>query len=219
MKGNRVTLEDAVYIENLIVGGQLKGPVLELGAGYGGATCRSQVSRAGMAYVATDMFPSQGVDVVADFADPVGTAAAFQGMEFKTVLVLNVLEHTFDPIRVLDTALQRLSVGGRLVVITPTVWTLHGYPIDCCRLLPDWYVTYAELRGCQLLHQHFEYLGYGRIRDFMDKEGRARLPRPVEATNPWRGRWSRTVHKIFNTFGRSMAFPSHVAIGAVLVRK
>lgn len=214
-----MTLEDSVYVNKLLADGQLGGPVLELGAGYGGETCRTQVEGTGLHYVATDMFMSKGVDVVADFADPVGSARAFQGKKFRTVLVLNVLEHTFDPIRILDTALQLIPAGGKLVVIAPAVWALHGYPVDCCRLLPDWFMRFAELRDCELSQQHFEYLGYGRVGDYVDKEGKARLPIPLETAGALRITWSKVIHKVFRTFGRGMSFPSHLAIGAVLVRK
>lgn len=213
-----MTEADAAYITKLLTDHVLEGPVLELGAGYGGSTCRQQVMAAGLEYSATDMTPSEGVEYVADFSNPSEAAKVFNGKKFGTVLVLNVLEHTFDPLRILDCALDLLLPNGKLVVIVPAVWTLHSYPIDCCRLLPDWYERYAATRKCELRREYFDYVGLGRVNEVVDNEGSRHFPSPSGGTGSWSYWWSRAIHKIFNTYGRGMAFPSHIAIGAVFVR-
>ena len=125
-----------------------------------------------------------------------------------------MLEHTFNPIRILDNAKRLLDIDGSLVVITPAVWTLHKYPIDCYRMLPNWYERYAESRKMILDQECFEYLGYGGVDSYLDVNGDYKFPPPKEeGVAYWR---SRIVHRLFHTFGRGMVFPSHFAIGAVI---
>lgn len=212
--GVKLTESDAGYIETLIKDGVLSGPVLELGAGYGGATCRELIANSGLEYYATDMVASEGVAYVADFSNPANIADVFGSNQFGCVLVLNVLEHTFSPITILDCALSLVRSGGKLVVITPAIWTLHNFPIDCYRLLPNWYEQFAVTRRCDLLPQYFNYVGYGRVNNYIDQDGNYQFPSPAADSKfkYWR---SRVIQKIFNTYGRGMAFSSHVAIGAV----
>jgi len=82
------------------------------------------------------------------------------------VLVLNVLEHTFDPLRVIDHARMLLKPGGRLVLLTPAVWPLHAYPFDAWRILPNLYEQYAERNGLLLLRDYFEYIGRDPVDTF-----------------------------------------------------
>lgn len=211
-----MTEPDLNYIRRLVAQRKIVGPVLELGAGYGGVTCRKIIGDAGFSYYASDMYPSPGVDYVVDFESESIEDVFPSDIKFKSILVLNVLEHAFSPIRILDNAKKLLAQDGALVVITPAVWTLHKYPVDCYRILPDWYERYSASRGMKLDRDCFEYLGYGRVDSHRDANGDQRFPPPKEqGVSYWK---SRIVHRVFNTFGRAMAFPSHVAIGAVLSR-
>lgn len=208
-----MTEHDVLYIRRLIDKNIITGPVLELGAGYGGDTCKQLIAGEGLQYHSTDITFSQGVDYVADFeSDDIFTYFS-DNVKFKTVLILNVLEHTFNPIRVLDNARKLLDQDGRLVVITPCVWVLHDYPIDCYRMLPNFYERYAETRKMILDPTYFEYLEHGLIASNRDANGDYRLPLPSVGFSYWK---SRVVHRLFNTFGRGMYCPSHVAIGAVI---
>ena len=212
-----MTEPDLRYVQRLIAGGVIAGPVLELGADYGGQTCRDAIRNAGFEYYSSDVVQSPGVDFVANFEHRSSVEHAFETAErFGTILILNVLEHTFDPVAVLDNAARLLSGPGSLVVITPAVWTLHDYPIDCYRLLPHFYEQYASRRGMKLNADYFEFVELGRLRDHVDAEGRYRFPLPTQSRlKYWR---SRVVQKLFNTYGRGMVFPCHVAIGAVLTK-
>jgi SAM-dependent methyltransferase len=122
-----------------------------------------------------------------------------------------VLEHTFDPIRVLDNAATLLRPGGALVALTPSVWPLHNYPLDAWRILPNFYEEYAKRRGLDLLADYFEY-GLARSRISGMRTGRTTIRHPVGPG--FAIGVSRVVHKAFNTFGRSMFQPSHVAVAA-----
>lgn len=209
-----MTEPDLIYIRRLIAQRKIVGPVLELGAGYGGATCRKIISDAGFVYYASDMHSSPGVDFVADFESDSIEGVFPLDIKFKSILVLNVLEHAFNPIRILDNAKKLLDDEGSLVVITPAVWRLHNYPIDCYRILPDWYERYASSRNMLLDRRYFEYLGYGRVDSHLDACGAVKFPPPEEQRmSYWK---SRIVHRLLNTFGRRMLFPNHLAVGAVM---
>ena len=206
---------DQAWVAGLVETNIIRGPVLELGTGYGGATCRSIFEGAGVPYVGTDMEPGPGVDIAANFERDEDMALLRAAGPFGTILILNVLEHTFDPIRVLDNARSLLTRGGALVVLTPAVWPLHSYPIDTWRILPDFYEQYARRKDMNLLRDHFDFVGFGPVDAFRDASGAASFPPP--ASTAWKRIIGRSVHKAFNTFGRGMFQPSHIAVGAILI--
>jgi SAM-dependent methyltransferase len=206
---------DQDWVAMLLKANVFAGPVLELGTGYGGATCRAVVEAAGLRYLGTDVMPGAGVDIAANFERADDMAALRSAGPFGAVLILNVLEHTFEPIRVLDNARTLLKPGGALVVLTPAVWPLHSYPIDTWRILPDFYQEYGKRKGMRLLRERFDFVGFGPVDAFRDAGAAPSFPPP--ANSPWKMLLGRSVHKAFNTFGRAMFQPSHVAVGAVLI--
>lgn len=191
----------------------LLGPVLELGTGYGGDTCREMVLASRLPYFGTDLIKTPAVDFVADFERAEDLRVFASSELFGTVLILNVLEHTFDPIRILDNAVTLLKPGGCCVTITPSIWPLHNFPIDTWRPLPNFYEEYARRRGLELNRAHFDYVGLGSIDQFRDAQGNYTYPPP--SSHCLGSVWSRGIHKIFNTAGRGMFHPSHIAIGAL----
>jgi SAM-dependent methyltransferase len=210
-----MTNDDIDYIAKLLGAGMIQSPCLELGASYGGFTSKALIERAGIEYRATDMTPGRDLDYVADFERPVQDVRdVFQkNQEFGSALVLNVLEHTFDPIQVLDNVFELLRDGGTCIIVTPAIWPLHTYPYDCYRLLPNFYEEYCKRRSVELIPEFFEYVGKGSVRTESTDAGYA-FPSP--GRNKAHFFFSRVVHKLFNTFGRGMMFPSHVAVGAVM---
>lgn len=160
--------QDLAWVQRLIDKQTISGPVLELGAGYGGATAKSLLEKAGLAYYGTDIHkPADGggVDFVADFEDSAQMSVFTKLAPFGTILILNVLEHTFEPVRILDNALSLLRPHGALAVLTPAIWPLHDWPMDSVRLLPNFYEEYGKRRGLELLADCFEYVGYGKVRN------------------------------------------------------
>jgi SAM-dependent methyltransferase len=206
---------DLAYIRRLIADNVISGPVLELGVGYGGVTSRSVIEAAGLRYYGTDMSHGEGVDYQADFERPEEMAVFQPIVPVGSVLILNVLEHTFDPIRVLDNAATLVRTGGSLVVSTPAVWPLHNYPMDAWRILPNFYEEYAKRRGWRLLERYFDYVGFGPVKDFRNPDATYSFPPPGKPG--LRYGLSRAIHKTFNTFGRSMFQPSHIAVGATFL--
>jgi SAM-dependent methyltransferase len=213
-----MTGPDLQYVEELLARGLVGDPVLELGAGYGGATCRERVEASGRRYVATDVGAGPGVDVVADFESGNGCEAAAARGPFGTVLVLNVLEHVLEPAAVLDNALRILVPGGTLVTVTPCAWPVHRWPVDCARLLPDWHRRYAATRGLALDEATFRYVGYGPVGAFRSRSGEERLP-PAGSGRALHRAYSRLVHGLFFTFGRETQHEPRIAVGAVYMTK
>jgi SAM-dependent methyltransferase len=210
-----VTENDLAFVESCLESRHIRGTILELGGGYGGETCRELLTARGMKYYCTDMCENGArVDFIAHFETGEGIETISSKVSFETVLVLNVLEHTFEPIKVLDNAASLLVVGGKIVAATPCVWPIHNYPVDCCRLLPDWYRKYAKRSGLKLVESHFVFIGYEAINAF--RIGDLDQFPPDHRMLGVAGLRSRIVHKLFNTYGRGMLFRPHIAIGAVL---
>jgi SAM-dependent methyltransferase len=207
---------DLEYVDRLIADGQVAGPVLELGTGYGGSTCRELVTRRGLAYFGTDLAPGPGVDFAADFERPEDMTVFGPAAPFGSILVLNVLEHTFDPIRVLDHVRTLLRPGGSLVIIVPAIWNLHNYPMDAWRVLPNFYEVYATRRGMTLHPKYFEYIDYGPVHEFRNPDSTYVFP---PAHRRRQQSWARrTALGTLNWLTKSRFTPNHVAIGAVLVQ-
>jgi hypothetical protein len=212
-----MTGSDLTYIDKLLNAGLINSPCLEMGVGYGGSNCKELIKGAGLTYFGTDMSPGKDVDFVANFEEPLETIKDkfTTASMFGSVLILNVLEHTFDPIRVLDNALALLQPKGTCIIITPTVWQLHDYPYDCWRINPNFYEQYCERRSLTLIREYFEYVGFHSVQESLIN-GTYSLPKP----SPKRIQTlkSRILHKIFNTYGRGMFFPSNVATGVVILK-
>jgi SAM-dependent methyltransferase len=208
-----MTGEDIIYIKALIEDRVLQDPVLELGTGYGGTTCRELVLGTGLRYYGTDIESSPHVDFVADFDSEADMRVFEPVAPFGSVLVLNVLEHTFNPVKILDNCLTLLRSGGVLVILTPTIWPLHNYPMDTWRINPNFYEIYAQRRSLHLNRKYTHYVGKGPIEYFRSEDGSYSYPRP--GVSDLHYRYSLVIHKIFNTFGRGVHCPPHLAIAAV----
>ncbi len=207
-----MTFEDLDYIRKILATGIIKGPVLELGAGWGGITSKPLVEAAGLKHVGTNLSEGPEVDVAADFERTDHMARFAAHAPFGSVFILNVLEHTFEPIRILDHALGLIAEGGTLVTITPSMWPIHDYPIDVYRLLPSFYDEYARRRGLELVAETFEYVLQGPVGHHRTAEGGYAFPPPRTG---WRRNWGRVIHRLFGTYGRGMYTVSHSAIAAV----
>lgn len=104
-----MTENDLEYVSRLMDSEIITGPVLELGAGYGGETCKNVIVGAGIEYFPTDITPSAGINFVADFESEDIERFFPPSVKFNCILALNVLEHTFNPIRVLLSTVVKSS--------------------------------------------------------------------------------------------------------------
>ena len=165
------------------------------------------------------MMPGPDVDFVADFEKTSSIEDVFitKNKSFKSVLVLNVLEHVFEPIKVLDNIFTILDDNGICIIITPCIWPLHSYPYDHWRINPNFYEEYCKRRSLLLMYEYFEYIGKGTIFKISGNSRNYAYPTPSQGI--FQTLKSRIIHKVFNTYGRGMFFPSHAAIGAVIQKR
>jgi SAM-dependent methyltransferase len=131
--------------------------VLDVGSLDVNGSCRPLIVARGWEYLGVDVTPGPGVDLLCDMAGEWSAVdATLGGRRFDLVLCLNVLEHVFEPIRVLDNLHRLLEPGGHLLVVTPLVWDLHQWPADYYRLNPDFFRTFAERRGLTVIEDAFQ---------------------------------------------------------------
>jgi SAM-dependent methyltransferase len=139
---------DYAYLRRLIADGTVKGPVLEIGSiDYqgGDGNARSHCQAAGLEWEGADLVDGPGVDRTFDVTDPAAVDAITD--RWQTVLLFNLLEHTYDPISALRNATRLLGPGGVVVVSGPTIWELHDYPVDCWRPMPGFFFEFARREG------------------------------------------------------------------------
>lgn len=209
---------DLEFIHKILNDGLINSPCLELGTGYEGETCRELIVNHGIQYFGTDMKKGERVDFVANFEDPPNKlSTVFKNIGgFSTILALNVLEHTFNPIRVLDNIVNLLVPNGICILVTPVVWSLHDFPYDCWRINPNFYEEYCRRNKLQLIDDYFEYVGFCKVRESKDFDSNYQYPKPWHSQSKLKVLFSRTVHKLFNTHGRGMFMPSHFSVGVVI---
>jgi hypothetical protein len=197
-----MTKGDLDYLMFILDRGLLESPCIELGGGFAEHSAKGLLRSRGIDCATTDLHGD--VDYLVNFeSDDASTAI---DRRFASALVLNVLEHTFDPIRILDNVMKILRPRGSCVVVAPSVWPIHSYPIYCWRVLPDFYREYAKRRGLEIIEDTLLYAGTGA-------SPTNSLPLPGRSSS--HRLYSRIVHRAFNTYGRGMVSPSHVAIAAV----
>lgn len=211
-----MVLDDIEFVEDILKMGLIKSPCLELGVGYEGLNNKCLIVNAGISYIGTDMVPGTDVDFVVNFENSSDNFIKNYKNHFGTVLILNVLEHTFDPIRVLDNVFSVIKDNGTCIIITPTVWPLHSYPYDYWRINPDFYEKYSKIHNYSIIRETFKYIGKHNVDGNLSSDGKYTLPLPTNIKIKYL--LSKSIHKLFNTFGRSMLFPSHIATGVVIIK-
>ncbi|WP_338441302.1 class I SAM-dependent methyltransferase [Synechococcus elongatus IITB4] len=209
---------DYQYVQTLVDQGLLSGRILELGCGYGGKTCEAIFSSlSGCQYYTSDIPNSPySTDYEIDFLSD-DFKVVFDD-KFDVILVLNVLEHVFDPVTFLDRALNLLSSHGSLILLSPVAWPIHHYPFDCVRLLPDFYREYARRRQLIIVDGTFQYVSSGILIPSKTPKNES-LPR-VKSSSSLIYIWSRFIHKVFMTDGRKIyTLPTPQEAIAIALRK
>lgn len=219
--------EDFGFLEQAWAAGLVRGRCLEVGSlnHQGGVhgNCKHTIESWGLRYEGADVMPGPGVDHVLDFTDKKAVERVFGARTFDTLLLFNVLEHVYEPLRLLDNAFTRLVNGGACVISTPLVWELHDFPSDFWRPNPNLFEAYARQSGAEIVDDLFVYMYQGRIcrlRDF-DRGTQHRLPSfnvGALAEGHVRYWYSKVVHRVFNTLGRRYPF-TYTAIGCVMLKR
>lgn len=218
---------DIQYFRSCHHQGFVKSPFLEIGSAKVQSSvpnlCDLALELGITSVTGADLAAGAGVDISFDFSlPPERFQARWQHGRFATVGIFNVLEHVFDPITVLANALECVAEGGTLLAVTPAVWSLHDYPGDYVRLMPNWYERFAERFGLHLHRATFCWLSEFGITNVDDLRAQGQYLLP---TYHYLGRTrslsrfvaSRVLHPLFNTYGVSHAY-TNAAIGVALGR-
>ncbi len=221
-----MTGDDQKYFELCFKSGLVKSPFLEVGSAkvQGSMPNLCDLARShGLEEIrGVDLQLGVGVDFVFDFSlETENFISKFPGGTYSTTAVFNVLEHTFDPIRMLTNVLSITRSGGTMIISTPVIWPIHNFPGDYLRLLPDWYVMFAHRNNLILKPETFCWLTQFGIIPVEDHlvEGIYQIPNFLSMgrkKSPSKYWITRTVQKLFNTYGRSHSF-THAALGAAFI--
>ncbi|MDA8239910.1 MAG: hypothetical protein M0Z67_06005 [Nitrospiraceae bacterium] len=174
--------------------------------------------------VGVDMAYGEGVDITFDFSIPNDQFnAAWKNDLFNTVAIFNVLEHTYDPITVLKNALVCVKPGGTLIALAPTIWSIHGYPKDYVRLLPDWFEEFGKRNDLTIMGDTFLFLSVFGMQDVNMMRSKSDIVFPSyinsgKEQSLFRYWTSRFIHKLFNTYGRNHNF-THCSIGCTFSKQ
>jgi len=217
----QMTPNDEEYFQLCHRAGLVKEPILDVGSARIGdqPNISALAKRAGLKAVkGADLAKGKDVDYVADFGlEPSEFQHQFAIPTFSTVCVFNVLEHTFDPIRVLSNALSCVDEAGTLLVLTPSIWPIHNYPGDYNRLLPDWYREFAKRRNLQLADRLFSWISEFGIEPIVSEDSDFPTYRSRRSkASPVRYWKSKIGHRLLNSYGRSH-WATHCSIGAAFV--
>ena len=216
---------DFAFLEHAIDRGLLRGRVLELGSynrqggEYGNA--RATVERRGLSWQGSDIEAGPGVDFTLDVLDPDAVAAVAD--RWDSVLVMNLLEHVYDPIRALEGALSLLAPGGSLIAVGPVVWELHDYPADYWRPLPGFFLEFAHRHGCDVTADGMRWIVLDRLLDPGPLRHGTQMLLPSSHTGhqlwgPLKMLRSKLVHRAGFTYGRETFFP-YVGLGVCMTRR
>jgi SAM-dependent methyltransferase len=63
----------------------------------------------------------------------------FEADSFDEIICFNTLEHIFDPASVVNDLYRVLKPGGRIHIIVPFMFRIHGHPDDYTRATPSWW--------------------------------------------------------------------------------
>jgi SAM-dependent methyltransferase len=208
---------DFEYIRMLIRKGVIAGSVLELGSyarqGEKGNT-EEVIRGVGLEWTGSDIEAGPGVDFTLDLLD-VDQVKRVKG-RWESVLVMNLLEHVYDPASVLRNACTLVAPGGVCVAVGPAVWQLHDFPKDYWRPLPDFYEEFAVREVYEYLHVFARWIVGGTLVPIAHNDvGQKIFPSGSQLFGEGRWRFSRAVNQLFNTAARQMAF-TYVGLGIVL---
>lgn len=202
--------EDKEFVKKCLNKGAIHSPALELGGMY--ETCRQFLEPAGIELLTTDIEQHPNVTFVADFANNEQIEDVFSNHTFGSVIAISILEHCFEPLRVLDNIVKLTRPGGSIILVVPAIWPLHDFPKDYYRLNPHFYEEYCKRRNLTLRDDLFEYLNDKPVRDYQEGN-QYHFPPLSKGIKRLR---SRAAHKLFKTDARGVEFSNYVCIGAVI---
>jgi SAM-dependent methyltransferase len=83
-----------------------------------------------------------------------GNALEIEGNQFDTVLSIQVLEHIFEPIRMIEELYRVTTPGGHLVVMVPQTANLHHLPQHYQNFTRYWLDAASHRLGAEVVEYH-----------------------------------------------------------------
>lgn len=80
-----------------------------------------------------------------------GQALPFPDNSFDEVICFNTLEHIYDSIAVVNDLFRVVKPGGKVHVIVPFMFRIHGHPDDYTRATPSWWRETFQRAGFSML--------------------------------------------------------------------
>lgn len=81
-----------------------------------------------------------------DFSMDITKPLPFRDSEFQTIICTDVLEHIFEPFKVLDEMVRILDIGGHIILNTPFEYWMHEEPFDYYRYTEHFFRRYADIK-------------------------------------------------------------------------
>lgn len=94
----------------------INSPCLELGASLDGHSVKDLILDNSIEYFSTDINQDLPVDFVVDFENTEQIRDVFNNKKFNSIIVANVLEHTYNPIIILNNVFSLLNKNGIVVM-------------------------------------------------------------------------------------------------------
>ncbi len=130
---------EAARLCEILLARDVVSPLLNLGSSTGAfrQTAKPHIEarlfrplrEAGVAVVHSDLKHGEGVDIAGDVLDPeIGTRLA--AMDFRCVMLANLLEHVGDRDAVIAACEEIAGPGGLILATVPASYPFHADPID-----------------------------------------------------------------------------------------
>ena len=97
-------------------------------------------------YFGIDLEPFSDVHVVGNILD-----LPFKGGFFDSLIITEVLEHIFDPLKAFEEAKRVLRPGGHVFISVPMTWGLHYEPNDFWRYTKYTLLKLAECHNLEVV--------------------------------------------------------------------
>lgn len=116
--------------------------VLDIGSRDINGNFKSLFQNKNCKYLGLDILSGPNVDIVSKGPYDFGLVN-----QFDFVISGNCLEHVEAPWKWIKEVERVTKPGGIVCIITPFATGIHGYPVDCYRILPDGYRYLLEKEG------------------------------------------------------------------------
>ena len=122
-----------ILMKNLVASTRLMGgTVVDVGSQDINGTYRGLFGPS-WKYIGVDQVKGKNVDIVmtSEYSIPLSEESS------DVVISGQTIEHCRNPFKLVSEMARILKPQGTMILIAPFKWSVHRYPIDCWRFLPD----------------------------------------------------------------------------------